>query len=174
MWRPTQITQMFVNHFFQLANRETPKNLVQSEYEYSLFGYGDSHVKDKTVARPSYLSHGDPYTGKAIFLYWDGPLLPWSFVRGTICQWPVNSLHKGAVMRKASPSHEVTMIASEAIYSLQWCNNKHDGVSRHQPHGCLLNRLFKALINENIEAPRHWPLRGEFTGHWWIPRTKGQ
>ena len=36
--------------------------------------YGDSHVKDMTVARPSYLSHGDPYTGKTTSLYWDGPL----------------------------------------------------------------------------------------------------
>ena len=25
--------------------------------------YGDSHVKDKTVERPSYLLHEDPYTG---------------------------------------------------------------------------------------------------------------
>ena len=35
--------------------------------------YGDSYAKDKTVARPSYLWHGDPYTGKTTFLYWDGP-----------------------------------------------------------------------------------------------------
>ena len=35
--------------------------------------YGDSHVTDKTVARPSYLQHEDPYTGKTISLYWDGP-----------------------------------------------------------------------------------------------------
>ena len=27
---------------------------------------------------------------------------------------------------------------------------------------------------ENIKAPRHWPLWGEFTGDRWIPRTKGQ
>ena len=26
--------------------------------------------------------------------------------------------------------------------SLQWHHNDHDGVSNHQPHGCLLNRLF--------------------------------
>ena len=37
--------------------------------------YGDFHVKDKTVARPSYLQHVDPYTGKLASLYWDGP--PW-------------------------------------------------------------------------------------------------
>ena len=27
--------------------------------------------------------------------------------------------------------------------SLQWRQNDHDGVSNHQPHGCLLNRLFR-------------------------------
>ena len=35
----------------------------------------DSHVKDKTVARPSYLWYGDPYTDKTTSLYWDGPLV---------------------------------------------------------------------------------------------------
>ena len=29
---------------------------------------------------------------------------------------------------------------------------------------CLLNRLFKVQIEENMKAPRHWPLCGEFTG----------
>ena len=27
--------------------------------------------------------------------------------------------------------------------SLHWCHNGHDGVSNHQPHGCLLNRIFR-------------------------------
>ena len=27
--------------------------------------------------------------------------------------------------------------------TLQWRHNEHDGVSSHQPHDCLLNRLFK-------------------------------
>ena len=47
--------------------------------------------------------------------------------------------------------------------TLQWRHNDHDGISNHQPHGCLLNRL-QTQINENIKAPRHWPLCGEFTG----------
>ena len=34
---------------------------------------GDSHVKDKTVARLSYFPHGNPYTAKMTFLHWDGP-----------------------------------------------------------------------------------------------------
>ena len=33
---------------------------------------------------------------------------------------------------------------------------------------------YSAQIKENIKAPRHWSLWGEFTGHRWIPRTKGQ
>ena len=28
-------------------------------------------------------------------------------------------------------------------FSLHWRNNDHGGVSNHQPHGCLLNRLFR-------------------------------
>ena len=46
--------------------------------------YGDSHVKDKTVVRLSYLQHlqhlqpilqhRDPYTCKMAALYWDSPL----------------------------------------------------------------------------------------------------
>ena len=31
-----------------------------------------------------------------------------------------------------------------------------------------------AHIKENIKAPRHWPLCGEFTGDRWIPRSNGQ
>ena len=29
------------------------------------------------------------------------------------------------------------------VDSLLWCHNGHDGVSNHQPHDCLLNRLFR-------------------------------
>ena len=58
--------------------------------------------------------------------------------------------------------------------SLQWRHNERDGVSNHQLRDCLLNRLYKAQIKENIKAPRHWPLWGEFTGDWLIPRTNDQ
>ena len=39
--------------------------------------YGDPRVKDKTVARPSYLYYGDPLIlhGKTTSLYWGGPLV---------------------------------------------------------------------------------------------------
>ena len=34
--------------------------------------------------------------------------------------------------------------------------------------------FIRTQIKENIKAPRHWPLCGEFTGDRWIPRTNGQ
>ena len=38
----------------------------------------------------------------------------------------------------------------------------------------VYSTVYSAQINENIKAPRHWPLWVEFTGDRWIPRTKGQ
>ena len=34
--------------------------------------------------------------------------------------------------------------------------------------------FIQAQIKDNIKAPRHWPLCGEFTGDRSIPRTNGQ
>ena len=65
-------------------------------------------------------------------------------------------------------------LPQSSFVTLQWRHNECDFVSNHQPHDCLLNYLFKVQIKENIKAPRHWPLWGEFTGDRWIPRTKGQ
>ena len=35
-----------------------------------------------------------------------------------------------------------------ALISLRWRHNDQDGVSNHQPHGCLLNRLFRRRSNK--------------------------
>ena len=34
--------------------------------------------------------------------------------------------------------------------------------------------FIRLQIKENIKAPRHWPLCGDFTGDRWIPPTNGQ
>ena len=50
-------------------------SMVPSQYKDCLsqvWGF-PCDVKDKTIARLSYLSHGEPYTGKTTSLYWDGP-----------------------------------------------------------------------------------------------------
>ena len=55
------------------------------------------------------------------------------------------------------------------LISLQWRQNERDDVANHQHHDCLLNRSSKVQIEENMKAPRHWPLWGEFTGNRWFP-----
>ena len=56
---------------------------------------------------------------------------------------------------------------------LQW---RHNGRWRLKlPALRLFTQPFiQAQIKENIKAPRHWPLCGEFTGDRAIPRTNGQ
>ena len=59
--------------------------------------------------------------------------------------------------------------------SLHWRHNDHDGVSNHQPHGCLLNRLFRrrskktsklrvaGLYAGNSPGPLNSPNKGPVT-----------
>ena len=45
----------------------------------------------------------------------------------------------------------------------------------NSPASRLFTQAFiQTQIKENIKAPRHWPLCGEFTGDRGIPRTNGQ
>ena len=56
--------------------------------------------------------------------------------------------------------------------SLQWRRDEQDGVSIHWRLDGLIKRLFRQ--KENVKAPFHWPLWGEFFGDLWIPLTKVQ
>ena len=52
--------------------------------------------------------------------------------------------------------------------SLQWCHNGRYGVSNHQPHDCLLNRLFRHRSKKTSKlrvtglCARNSPVTGEF------------
>ena len=50
------------------------------------------------------------------------------------------------------------------LISLPWRHNDHDGVSNHQSHGCLLNRLFRRRSKKTSKLRVTGPLCGEFTG----------
>ena len=50
-----------------------------------------------------------------------------------------------------------------SVIPLRWRHNGHDGVSNHQPHDCLLKRLYRRRF-----------LWVELTGGRFIPRTNGQ
>ena len=78
---------------------------------------GDSHVKDKTVLRQSYLLHEEPYTGKTASLYWDGPL-----VAICLCCWHRADnnpfLTRGIIFPENPSQGEPRWISSESCSAL--------------------------------------------------------
>ena len=60
------------------------------------------------------------------------------------------------------------------LTNAQWRHNGPDDVWKSPALRLFTPPFIQAQIKENIKAPRHWPLCGEFTGDRWIPRTKGQ
>ena len=65
-----------------------------------------------------------------------------------IHQRSVDSLHKGPVILKASPCHDVIQMLGWIVLTV----NNHDDVIKWKPW-----------------FPRYWPFVGEFPGHRWIP-----
>ena len=58
------------------------------------------------------------------------------------------------------------------FHSLEWRHNQRWYLK--SPASSVFGQLLvPAQIKENIKAPRHCPLWGEFTSDRWIPRTKG-
>ena len=57
--------------------------------------------------------------------------------------------------------------------TLPWRHNDHNGVSNHQPHGCLLNRLFRRRSKKTSKLRVTGLCVGNSPDRW-IPRTKGQ
>ena len=59
------------------------------------------------------------------------------------------------------------------VGSLQWRHNDYDGFSDHQPHGCLLNRLFRRRSKKTSKLASLAFVWGIHRDRW-IPRTKAQ
>ena len=57
------------------------------------------------------------------------------------------------VYPKNMVTHESIMTWKRSPHSLRWSPNGRDGVSNHQPHDCLLNRLFRR------RSKKSWKLR---------------
>ena len=85
---------------------------------------------------------------------------------------------------ETAPSAETLKITSHNVtgkvnrwsrfgLKLQWRHNRHGGVSNHQPHQCLFNRLFERRSKKTSKLTVMAFVR-EFTGDRWIPRTNGQ
>ena len=56
--------------------------------------------------------------------------------------WRLHHVLLTSHLHKWLIKHRIAAVCCKSIGSLQWWHNEHDGVSNHQPHDCLLNRLF--------------------------------
>ena len=66
-------------------------------------------------------------------------------------------------------------MATKQLYVLHYSDVKMSTIASQSPAFRRFAEPFvQAQIQENIKAPRHWPLWGEFTGDRWTPLTKGQ
>ena len=85
------------------------------------------------------------------------------------CQW----VFYEAILYVEYLSHQSLperMIIIHITMTSQWARWR-----LQSPASPLFTQPFiQVQIKENITAPRHWPLCGEFTGNRWIPRTNGQ
>ena len=70
--------------------------------------------------------------------------------------------------------YQEILIPGQTPSPLQWRHNGRDGVSNHQPHHCLLNRLFMRRSKKTSRLRVTGLRMGKFTGDRWIPRTNGQ
>ena len=85
----------------------------------------------------------------------------------TLVAWPRTRVSLQPVWQ--APGHHSDLKHDDGM-ALKWRHNEHDGVSNHQPHHRLLDRLFRRRSKLRVTGAS-W---GEFTGDRWIPRTKGQ
>ena len=87
--------------------------------------------------------------------------------------WYVTAIHNVFVCGKWTSPNAIRLPASTVITtnfdkSLQWRHNEHDSVSNHQPHNCLLNRLFRRRSKSLafvrgihwwlVNSPNKWPV----------------
>ena len=49
----------------------------------------------------------------------------------------------------------VMSLQAGTTVTLQWRHNRHDGVSNHQPHDCLLNRLYLMTSSCTLRGTSH-------------------
>ena len=54
-----------------------------------------------------------------------------------------NTIESVMVSKECSTKLAPSYSNYHCLKPLRWRHNDHDGVSNHQPHGCLLNRLFR-------------------------------
>ena len=138
----------------------------QHKYEQNLNKNHEAEPVELSIVRPSDLFWW-LYTLWIILLPYCG------------CWWPGDATKEVIICyltRNILISTQETLIFWENGFfngsALQWRHNERDGVSTHQPHDCLLNRLFRCRSNKTsklrvtglCEGNSRWPVNSPHKG----------
>ena len=100
----------------------------------------------------------------------------WHLPKDTdMAQVPVSSVHlflvRGPLVYSVTPPDATHSFSADTVR--HYNDVIMSSIASQIPSWLFAQLFVQAQIKENIEAPRHWPLWGEFTGDRWIPHTKG-
>ena len=82
--------------------------------------------------------------------------------------WGNPSTSSGFHSQRVSDVSLNKLLNKHLRYPLQWRHNECDGISNHQPHDCLLNRLFRRISKKTSKpritglCARNSPVTGDF------------
>ena len=101
-----------------------------------------------------------------------------SFCNGVIRDVHMMTSSNGNIFRVTGQGSRMRIFDVSVLIwlSLRWRHNGRDSVSNHQPHNCLLNRLFRRRSKKTskITGLCVGNSPGPVNRDRWIPRTKGQ
>ena len=144
---------------------------------------GSRHMYRVLFDNTCTMLRSNPYSPSELFSYCfvnvsDQCLIDWRvFVNSDDTLWfldmrfrvwmDITSMNTGTIFINDMQSLPLLLIITVTSKRVQW--------RLKSPASALFIQPFiQAQMEENIKAPRHWPLCSEFPGDRWIPRTNGK
>ena len=110
-----------------------------SQYMTYMYIYIDASVYTHMCTENIYMNRSKYIV---VFLLWYGKSRRYLYLSGLPHRhFGITNIFPGLVTQPKN--HMGTLSYMKLYVTLHWRHNDHDGVSNHQPHDCLLNRLFR-------------------------------
>ena len=102
-----------------------------------LFCYHDLFTRYTNVSDNGFATNKRQVRKKYAFMKW----------------WVHLSCHRLVLICMLHVAPGLSIMCENCLHTLQWRHNRRDGISNHQPHDCLLNRLFQRRSKKISKLP---------------------
>ena len=164
--RPRAIIHRLLLNSWKVSISKSYQILI---FSWRFFSFGSSNICHLWIYNMFSLSIGSCLVPIITCLLFSAKPLPAN-------QWwvIVNWTRRNKQKKKKNPKYNVKCLQNDGHFSctnacaLQWRHNERDGVSNHQPHDCLLNRLFRhrwkktSKLRATDLCAENLPVTGEF------------